>query len=411
MKKFSLFIFLLFSVSVGLAQTPSTIFWVDFGPNDITNGNITVSPDTNGNYWNNVIDGVVGGDTVYFVDNANNPTGAYFTVTSHFATNGILNGGLLDPDPSLLGEFAIATATQDYFFEVSSAAFKISGFDDTRPYTFYFFGTRNSTEVRITEYKVEGTTTSTVSLQTSGPDLGGPGYNGNNSTIVNSTPVMPQNGEINVTITTLAGSFCYLGVMKIEAGDPTPVELTSFTSFVDESDVMLSWITATETNNSGFHVERSTKGSEYVDLGFVAGHGTTTETQEYSFIDQNVVAGKYNYRLKQIDFDGTINYSKTIEVEVLGVTEFSLDQNYPNPFNPSTKINFRLASDSKVSFKIFDMLGQEVATLVNRQMTSGSHSVSFDGSSLNSGVYFYRIEASGIDGQEFISVKKMILTK
>lgn len=92
-------------------------------------------------------------------------------------------------------------------------------------------------------------------------------------------------------------------------------------------------------------------------------------------------------------------------------TDFILDQNYPNPFNPSTTINFSLAVDSKVSLKIFDVLGQEVATLINGQMPAGSREVSFDASSLNSGVYFYRIDASGIDGQKFSSVKKMILTK
>jgi hypothetical protein len=190
-----------------------------------------------------------------------------------------------------------------------------------------------------------------------------------------------------------------------------PVELISFTSLVNESDVRLSWSTSTETNNSGFQVERSTEGSDYVTLGFIAGHGTTTEIQNYSFIDQNVYAGKYAYRLKQIDFNGDVEYTNTIEVEVLGIKEFKLDQNYPNPFNPSTRINFSLASDSKVSVKIINLLGQEVATLVNGHMTSGSQTVSFDASSLNSGVYFYRIDATGIDGTKFSSVKKMVFTK
>ena len=119
----------------------------------------------------------------------------------------------------------------------------------------------------------------------------------------------------------------------------------------------------------------------------------------------------YTYRLKQVDFNGTFEYSNTIEVDVIGIKEFALDQNYPNPFNPSTTINFSLAVDSKVSLKIFDVLGQEVVTLINGQLTAGPQKAAFDASSLNSGVYFYRIDASGIDGQKFSSTKKMILTK
>jgi hypothetical protein len=189
-----------------------------------------------------------------------------------------------------------------------------------------------------------------------------------------------------------------------------PVELTSFAATTDNRNVTLNWSTATELNNSGFQVERSS-GSAYEVVGFVAGSGTTTEVRNYNFVDQNVASGTYSYRLKQVDFDGTFEYSNTIEVEVLGVKEFALGQNYPNPFNPSTTINFSLAVGSKVSLKIFDVLGQEVATLINGQLAAGSQEVSFDASSINSGVYFYRIDASGVDGQKFSSVKKMILTK
>src|SRR5690606_8606734 len=164
-----------------------------------------------------------------------------------------------------------------------------------------------------------------------------------------------------------------------------------------------------ETNNSGFQIERS-NGEEFEVIGFVAGFGTTTEVKSYSFADQNLVSGKYSYRLKQIDYDGTFEYSNTVEVEII-VKEFSLEQNYPNPFNPSTSIKFSLSVDSKVSLKVFNVLGQEVATLINGQMAAGSHSATFDATKFNSGVYFYRIDASGLDGQKFTSTKKMILTK
>jgi hypothetical protein len=189
-----------------------------------------------------------------------------------------------------------------------------------------------------------------------------------------------------------------------------PVELTSFTANASEGLVELSWITATETNNSGFEVQRS-NGSDFETIEFVEGHGTTTETQVYTYTDRSVNIGTYSYRLKQVDFDGTFEYSNVINADVPAPAVFVLDQNYPNPFNPSTKIAFQLAVDSKVSLKIFDVLGQEVATLVKTNLVAGSHSVNFDASALNSGVYLYRLEASGIDGANFIDVKKMILTK
>lgn len=189
-----------------------------------------------------------------------------------------------------------------------------------------------------------------------------------------------------------------------------PVELTSFAATTDNNSVTLNWTTATELNNSGFQVERS-NGNNFEMVAFVSGHGTTTETQNYSFVDNSVKSGKYSYRLKQIDFNGAFEYSNVVEVQVLGVKEYTLNQNYPNPFNPSTKISFSLATDSKVTLKIFDVLGQEVATLINGQMAAGPQSFTFDASQLNSGVYFYRIDADGVDGQKFSSTKKMILSK
>jgi len=122
-------------------------------------------------------------------------------------------------------------------------------------------------------------------------------------------------------------------------------------------------------------------------------------------------AGQYTYRLKQLDLDGTFEYSDIVEVEVTIPDVFALEQNYPNPFNPSTKINFSLAVDSKVSLKVFDVLGQEVVTLISSDLVAGTHNVDFSAASMNSGVYFYRIEATGIDGTNFTSVKKMLLTK
>jgi hypothetical protein len=185
-----------------------------------------------------------------------------------------------------------------------------------------------------------------------------------------------------------------------------PVELTSFTASVVGSDVNLLWTTATEINNSGFGVERKSAGSEYEEVGFVPGFGTTSEPKSYSFSDQNLRTGVYTYRLKQVDFNGTIEYSSEVEVDVIAPAEFSLDQNYPNPFNPSTKITFSLAVDSKVSLKVFDVTGQEVANLINQDLTAGVHSYDFNAAEFNSGVYFYTLRAGS-----FIETKKMVLMK
>jgi hypothetical protein len=189
-----------------------------------------------------------------------------------------------------------------------------------------------------------------------------------------------------------------------------PVELTAFTASVNGRNVTLNWTTATETNNQGFEIERNS-GNGFQNVGYVAGFGTSTEPHSYSFLDASLSEGTHSYRLKQLDFDGTFEYFDAIEVDIAIPDVFALAQNYPNPFNPSTKIDFSLAVDSRVSLKVFDILGQEVANLVNTNLAAGSHNVDFNASLLNSGVYFYRIEATGIDGTNFTNVKKMILTK
>jgi hypothetical protein len=219
-----------------------------------------------------------------------------------------------------------------------------------------------------------------------------------------------QNGQIQITYNGNSFNINWIAFDDLCLDWIIPVELTSFTASADFGVVELSWITATETNNQGFEVQRSA-GGEFEAIAFVDGYGTTTQTQAYTYSDRSVDVGSYSYRLKQIDFDGTFEYSDVVEVDVPAPAVFALDQNYPNPFNPSTKIAFRLAVDSKVSLKVFDVLGQEVANLVNTNLASGSHSVDFDASSINSGVYLYRIEAAGIDGTNFVDVKKMILTK
>ena len=186
-----------------------------------------------------------------------------------------------------------------------------------------------------------------------------------------------------------------------------PVELTSFAANVNnEGQVNLNWSTASELNNQMFEIERRSEESQFVTIGFVEGYGTTTETQEYSYLDRTVTTGTYFYRLKQIDFDGRNEYSDEVEVEVLGPLAFGLDQNYPNPFNPSTTIKYSIASSGYVKLAVYTMIGEEVSVLVDGQVESGFYEVNFDASNLPSGAYFYRLTSDNS-----VEIKKMLLMK
>lgn len=199
--------------------------------------------------------------------------------------------------------------------------------------------------------------------------------------------------------------------VTVKGSNIIPVELTSFTASASGDVVSIMWSTATETNNKGFEVQRKTADGEFNSIAFIEGKGTTTQTQNYSYSDRGLTPGVYSYRLKQVDFNGTVEYSNTVEVEITAPAVFELGQNYPNPFNPTTSINFSLAVDSKVNLKVFNILGQEITTLISKNMSAGSHKINFDASTLNSGVYLYKLEAQGIDGSNFSSIKKMVLTK
>jgi len=214
------------------------------------------------------------------------------------------------------------------------------------------------------------------------------------------------------------------GVARSTNSTVIPVELISFTASVlqNEKAVELNWTTATEINNSGFEIERAslsaTPGQGWEKIGFIPGFGTTTELKSYSIIDEDVTTGVYKYRLKQIDFDGSIEYSNEIEVEVdFTPKEFVLYQNYPNPFNPSTTIKFEIPNVEtarrvvSTTLKVYDILGNEVATLVNEEKQPGVYEVEFnshsdEGQNLSSGIYFYQLEAGN-----FSQIKKMVLLR
>lgn len=192
----------------------------------------------------------------------------------------------------------------------------------------------------------------------------------------------------------------------MDGGGVIPVELSLFTASVSANNVTLNWSTATELNNQGFFVERKQGNESWESLGFIRGQGTTIVPMSYSYTDRELPAGSYSYRLKQMDFDGTVSYSDEVLVNVELPTVFALEQNYPNPFNPSTVIKYSIPVDSRVELSIFNVLGEKVATLVNDLQKAGSYEINFDASKLSSGVYLYKIEAGS-----FVSVKKMILAK
>lgn len=185
-----------------------------------------------------------------------------------------------------------------------------------------------------------------------------------------------------------------------------PVELTSFTASTIGTDVALNWSTATELNNYGFEIQRKANDGDFGTVAFVKGQGTTTQQNQYSFADQNLDEGKYFYRLKQMDYDRKFSYSQTVEVDVRLVDQYALEQNYPNPFNPTTTIGFGIMEKGNVRLSVLNILGEEIAILVNGEQDKGYHKVEFDGSKLSSGVYFYKIQSGN-----FINTKKMILLR
>jgi hypothetical protein len=216
--------------------------------------------------------------------------------------------------------------------------------------------------------------------------------------VVNSAMFQPGFGLLD------SQSFNVIG----EPDPPLPVELVSFNAAASENSVELKWQTASELNNLGFNIERKINDIEnhWKSIGFHKSEGNSKSLTDYTFVDKSPVGGTiFTYRLKQVDLDGTFDYSDEVEVTFVP-NEFALHQNFPNPFNPSTKIRFTLVHESKVNIKVYDQLGQLVTELLNNEMASGYHEVEFNASSYASGIYIYSIEAGNNT-----AVKKMMLIK
>lgn len=216
------------------------------------------------------------------------------------------------------------------------------------------------------------------------------------------------NGPGDLTVTGLNSAIYKYGYLNFGWSVNLPVELTSFSAAINKESVDLTWMTATEKENLGFRIERSDAktDSEWENIGFVEGRGTTSLPQNYSFSDMSPLKGKNFYRLRQIDYNNYYSVSKTVEIDFLPVFDFSLSQNYPNPFNPATMIRYSSPVSSRVTLKVFDILGNEVATLVDEEKQPGNYEVEFNAAKLPSGIYFYQLRTGS-----FADTKKMIFLK
>ena len=241
---------------------------------------------------------------------------------------------------------------------------------------------------------------------------------GTNGTILNTTDLGNNWIYHDVVTTNNLTSLCFInenigwvggidGIILKYQNHYIPVELVSFTAEVYESKVQLSWRTATEINNYGFEIERRLDEDEWSNIGFVEGQGNSISPKYYSFTDNSPAGGnKFQYRLKQLDTDGSFEYSNIVEVQI-GPYQYELLQNYPNPFNPSTIIEFSLPEDANnVKLSIYNPLGEKVAELINTELVAGKYSFKWNARNEATGIYIYELKTDN-----FVLVKKMLLMK
>ncbi|HEY8400867.1 MAG TPA: PKD-like domain-containing protein [Cytophagaceae bacterium] len=287
-------------------------YYIDFGPSDGVQGNVTASPDINGRYWNNVNNPSAGGPSVSIKDQDNVTSSLSVRVTKNLATNGINNGGLLAPKKGLLKDLSIATATQDYFYTDSDGSLLFTGLNPSHGYIFHFFASRNVDEVRITEYGLNGRNENSYTLQTSGVNLGGAGYHGNTSTVlISDTLVANANGEISLDIRRVNNAiFAYLNCLKIEEISNYFIVKADFTVdntspcsgssiiFTDNSDHATTWswdfgngasLPAGTTGKGPHAVSYSTPGAKTVTLTINDGEASETKTNYIVVKEKSVV--------------------------------------------------------------------------------------------------------------------------
>ncbi len=223
---------------------------------------------------------------------------------------------------------------------------------------------------------------------------------------------MLSNIEISNLLNDLSGfSAC---CVKFQSNSSLPVELVSFLARVSDRQVSLSWVTVSETNNFGFDVEKSIDGEVFDKIAFVPGSGTTVQPQQYFFIDNKSLNSRVFYRLKQVDTDGSFEYSKILEVNVNLPQSNTLAQNYPNPFNPTTNIYYELSEPMDVKLEIFNLRGQSVVTLVDAFQHGGYYDMTWNGldqakNQVGAGIYFMRLSTRSLKGESKYFSRTMVL--
>jgi hypothetical protein len=229
-------------------------------------------------------------------------------------------------------------------------------------------------------------------------------------TIAGADRFVDATGTYSTTATATYSSSWRAQIVAFKGASPLPIQMASFAAnVVRNNDVEVAWKTVSETNNYGFEIYRKRgDAGNWTNIGFVQGHGTTLAAQSYSYLDRALPFGTYYYQIKQVDLDGKSETFPLMTVNVgVAPEKLTLGQNYPNPFNPSTVIEFVVPMNGRATMKVYNVLGQEVATLFDGNAEAGRiNSTRFDASNLPSGLYFYTLKSAGTS-----ETKRMLLMK
>lgn len=198
-----------------------------------------------------------------------------------------------------------------------------------------------------------------------------------------------------------------------QCGGVLPVIISSFNAVVLNSrDIRIVWITSIEYNNKGFELERKQVNGNWQFEAWIDGNGNTNYPVTYIYLDKKLPIGNYNYRIKQIDYNGNFEYYNLYnEIAVGDPVEIRISQNYPNPSNPNSNIEYQLSVKANVKIVVYDIAGNEVKVLVNGIKDPGYYEVRFDGSNVASGVYFYRFFVNDGNIIKYSETKRMLLVK
>jgi hypothetical protein len=174
-----------------------------------------------------------------------------------------------------------------------------------------------------------------------------------------------------------------------------PITLLNFTVTKQGDNAQLNWSTSSEENNKGFEIQRSTDQSTWTVLNFIAGAGNSQTEKDYQYLDQNLPAGTYYYRLRQVDYDGNSSFSKVVPVTFDGGMALELKQNRPNPFNNNTSIIMVIPKAGRVQLILYDQMGRPIQQLMDEEKMPGTYSITVNRNGLSSGIYYYKMNALG----------------